>query len=158
MVGERVTTPLFLTLLAVHIPAGLIAVAAGAATALTDKTSPRHARLGRAYAYSLVVVAATAAVLAVLVWPNDVHLLALDAVAVAAAGVGVTARRRRWPGDTVHIVAMGTSYIALLTAFYVDNGPHLPLWNRLPTLAFWIGPAMLGVPLIARGVWRRRAT
>lgn len=44
---------------------------------------------------------------------------------------------------------MGTSYVALVTAFYVDNGPHLPLWDRLPPLAFWFLPGAIGFPLIA---------
>jgi hypothetical protein len=35
---------------------------------------------------------------------------------------------------------MGSSYLGLLTAFYVDNGPQLPLWNRLPDWSFWILP------------------
>jgi rsbT co-antagonist protein RsbR len=33
---------------------------------------------------------------------------------------------------------MGASYILMLTAFYVDNGPNLPLWSELPWLAFWV--------------------
>src|SRR5713226_5732494 len=33
-----------------------------------------------------------------------------------------------------HIVGMGLSYVLLLTAFYVDNGKNLPLWNRLPPI------------------------
>jgi hypothetical protein len=51
---------------------------------------------------------------------------------------------------------MGISYVAMLTAFYVDNGPHLPLWDRLPTLAFWLLPSAAGVPIIARAVRRAR--
>ena len=43
---------------------------------------------------------------------------------------------------------MGTSYIVLLTAFYVDNGPNLPLWRELPPLAFWILPSAVGIPII----------
>jgi hypothetical protein len=43
---------------------------------------------------------------------------------------------------------MGTSYILMLTAFYVDNGPNLPLWRDLPELAFWILPGAVGAPLI----------
>jgi hypothetical protein len=35
---------------------------------------------------------------------------------------------------------MGIAYTAMLAAFYVDNGPHLPLWDRLPTQAFWLLP------------------
>src|SRR6266568_987697 len=60
------------------------------------------------------------------------------AVAFTAATIGYLHRRLRRPGDTGHIAGMGTAYIAMLTAFYVDNGPHLPLWDRLPTVAFWL--------------------
>ena len=51
---------------------------------------------------------------------------------------------------------MGIAYTAMLTAFYVDNGPHLPLWDRLPTLAFWILPAAIAVPIITRAIIRSR--
>ena len=47
-----------------------------------------------------------------------------------------------------HIVLMGGSFIALLTGFYVDNGPHLPFWQHLPRWTFWILPTALGIPLI----------
>jgi hypothetical protein len=43
---------------------------------------------------------------------------------------------------------MGGSYIALLTGFYVDNGPFLPLWDRLPHLTYWLLPSLIGIPLI----------
>jgi hypothetical protein len=44
---------------------------------------------------------------------------------------------------------MGCSYITLLTAFYVDNGPHLPLWRLLPPIALWTLPTVLGtVPMV----------
>jgi hypothetical protein len=51
---------------------------------------------------------------------------------------------------------MGVGYVAMLTAFYVDNGPHLPLWDRLPPLAFWLLPSVIGAPLIARAIRRAR--
>jgi hypothetical protein len=51
---------------------------------------------------------------------------------------------------------MGVGYVAMLTAFYVDNGPHLPVWDRLPTLAFWLLPSAIGAPIIARAVIRAR--
>jgi hypothetical protein len=50
---------------------------------------------------------------------------------------------------------MGLAYIAMLTAFYVDNGPFLPLWNLLPQWALWIIPSLVGAPLIARAIVRR---
>jgi hypothetical protein len=43
---------------------------------------------------------------------------------------------------------MGVSYVLLLTAFYVDNGPHLPLWRALPPLAHWLIPSVVGVPIL----------
>jgi hypothetical protein len=49
---------------------------------------------------------------------------------------------------------MGFSYIALLTAFYVDNGPHLPVWDRLPPVVFWTAPALIGGVFIARALHR----
>jgi len=48
----------------------------------------------------------------------------------------------------VHIIGMGVSYTVLLTAFYVDNGPHLPLWRQLPTVAYWIAPGLFGLPIM----------
>ena len=51
---------------------------------------------------------------------------------------------------------MGGAYVAMLTAFYVDNGPHLPLWDRLPVLTFWLLPSAIGAPIIARAVIRAK--
>ncbi|HEV3494783.1 MAG TPA: DUF2306 domain-containing protein, partial [Actinomycetes bacterium] len=39
---------------------------------------------------------------------------------------------------------------------YVDNGPQLPVWDRLPSLAYWLLPSLIGVPLILRALARRR--
>lgn len=50
------------------------------------------------------------------------------------------------------------SRAALIMAFYVDNGPHLPLWDRLPGLSFWFLPAAIGTPLIVRAMTRARRT
>src|SRR5437660_4084235 len=145
----------FRTVLAIHVLAGLVCVASGAGAALSRKGRPRHLGLGRLYLRAIAVVCATALVLAGLRWPRDNHLAVLGAVAFAAALVGYRARGR--PGDTVHILGMGTSYVVMLTAFYVDNGRRLPLWSLLPTWAYWLVPALVGGPLILRAVRRRRA-
>jgi hypothetical protein len=150
------TAPLFLAVLAVHVLAGLTAVLTGAAAALSRKGSQRHVRSGRWFYRAITVVFATAAVLTAMRWRQDYHLLLIGAVAFAAAVTGVQHRRRHRAGDTGHIVGMGTAYVAMLTAFYVDNGPHLPLWDRLPPLAFWFLPSAVGVPIIIRAVRRAR--
>jgi hypothetical protein len=95
-------------------------------------------------------------VLAAMRWRQDWYLFLIGAVAFAAATIGYLHRRHHRPGDTGHIAGMGTAYVAMLTAFYVDNGPHLPLWDHLPHLAFWLLPSAIGAPVIARAVLRAR--
>jgi ABC-type nickel/cobalt efflux system permease component RcnA len=158
ILGDHVgsTAPVFLSFLAVHVIAGLVAVITGAAAALVRKGSPRHVRAGRWYYRAITVVFLTATALAAMRWRQDWYLFAIGAVAFTAATVGFQHRRRHRPGDTAHISGMGIGYVAMLTAFYVDNGPHLPLWDRLPTIAFWLLPSAIGAPLIARAVLRAR--
>ena len=144
------TAPVFLAILAVHVIVGMTAVITGAIAALARKGSPRHTRVGRWYYRAITVVFGTAAALAALRWRQDYYLFILGAVAFAAATIGYLHRHR--PGDTGHIVGMGIAYTAMLTAFYVDNGPHLPLRDRLPSLAFWLLPSAIAAPLIARAI------
>ncbi len=151
------TNPVFLAVLAVHVLAALTAVLAGAAAALTVKGSARHVRVGRRYYQAISVVFGTATVLTVMRPREDYPLILIGAVAFAAATVGYLHRRRHRPGDTAHISAMGVSYIAMLTAFYVDNGPHLPVWDHLPTLAFWFLPGVVGAPVLLRALARHRS-
>jgi len=150
------TMPVFLAFLAVHVLAGVTAVASGAAAAIVRKGSPRHVRAGRWYYRAVTVVFITAAVLAAMRWKQDYYLFILGAIAFTAATIGYRHRRRHQPGDTGHIVGMGAAYTVMLTAFYVDNGPHLPLWDHLPALAFWLLPSAIGAPVIARAIMRAR--
>lgn len=79
-------------------------------------------------------------------------------VAFTAAALGVRARRRRRRGwRRRHLLGMAVSYVALLTGFYVDNGPRLPLWNRLPDLSFWFLPSAVGLPVVLRARARHRS-
>lgn len=151
------SAPMFLAFLAIHVMAALTAVLSGAGAALTrDKGRGRHTRLGDIYVAAICVVFATGAVMAVMRFGEDYHLLIIGTLACGAALTGLVARRRRWPGDTVHIVGMGGSYIALLTAFYVDNGRQLPVWDHLPVIAYWLLPGLIGIPVIIRAVGRAR--
>jgi hypothetical protein len=148
---------LFDVALACHIAAGLTCVITGLLAATAPKRPGRHPTSGRTYFWSLAVVFASSTTMAVLRFAHDWHLLLIGTVAFGAASLGYLARRRRRPGWLrVHIPAMGGSYIALFTGFYVDNGPHLPLWDRLPALAYWLLPSLVGVPLILRAMARRR--
>ena len=150
------TAPAFLAILAVHVIAGLTAVITGAAAALARKGSPRHVRAGRWYYRAITIVFVTATALAIMRWAQDYYLFILGAVAFTAATTGYLHRRWRRPGDAGHILGMGIAYTAMLTAFYVDNGPHLSLWDRLPAVAFWLGPSAVAAPVITRALIRAR--
>jgi uncharacterized membrane protein len=139
-------SPAFLVVLGVHVLAGLAAVLTGLAAMVARKGRGRHSSFGTLYYRSLLLVCVTMAGLSVVRWAEDYHLFVLGTLAFAAAFVGRRAVRRQQVGR--HLVGMGSSYILLLTAFYVDNGAHLPLWRELPTLAYWLLPAAIGLPLI----------
>ncbi|GAA1305331.1 hypothetical protein Psi02_79230 [Planotetraspora silvatica] len=145
--------PLFLTALAFHVAAGLTCVTSGATAALTRKGSSRHKRFGRAYLWGLVVVFITLSVMSATRWRENAHLFAIGTLAFAAGLTGYMNRRHR---PDIHILGMGASYVLFLTGFYVDNGPHLPLWDRLPPVAYWMLPTLIGLPVITRAIARRR--
>lgn len=146
---------LFTSVLAAHIAAALACVIAGALALLSPKRRGRHPRSGTIYYGALGLVFVSASILSVLRWPQDADLLVLGTLAFGVASVGYAARRMRWSGwVSAHIVGMSLSYVILLTAFYVDNGPRLPLWQLLPHLTYWLLPGAIGLPLIIRALRR----
>jgi uncharacterized membrane protein len=149
------TSPLFLAVVAVHVAFGLTCVVTGAMAMLSPKRRGRHSAFGTAYFWALAAVAMSAGALAAMRWTQDAVLFLLGALAFASALLGRTAARRRWNGwPRLHILGMGSSYVLMLTAFYVDNGKSLPIWKDLPELAYWLTPVVAGVPLIAFALLR----
>ena len=143
------SSPLFLSIVAVHVVAGLVCTVTGIVAMLAAKRSGRHPSAGTIYYWSLVVVFLSMAALSILRWPANTHLFVLGVPSFGVATVGRTARRRLWRSWLrLHISGMGSSYILLLTAFYVDNGPNLPVWRSLPALAYWLLPSIVGLPLL----------
>jgi uncharacterized membrane protein len=148
-------SPIFLSVLGIHVALGLACVVTGAIAMLSPKGPGRHPQLGTTYYWALAAVFGTASILSAMRWAETYHLIVLGALSFVAATLGRTARRRRWRNWVrVHIASLGASYVFLLTAFYVDNGPNLPLWNRLPQIAFWLLPAVVGAPLVLRALLR----
>jgi hypothetical protein len=144
------SSPLFLSIVAVHVVAGLVCTFAGIVAMFSAKAPGRHPSAGTVYFWSLVVVFLTMTALSILRWPENIHLFALGILSFSAGVVGRMVRRRSWLGWlAVHVTAMAVSYILLLTAFYVDNGPHLPLWRSLPPLVHWLLPSVVGLPILA---------
>lgn len=146
---------LFNALLGVHVLAGLSCVVTGAIAMLSEKRRGRHPRMGTIYFGMLAIVFATMTGMSVMRWSQDRHLFLIGLVSFALASLGYAARKIRWRGwIRFHITGMGSSYIALLTAFYVDNGPNLPVWNLLPHVAYWFVPSLVGLPLLFRALAR----
>ncbi len=146
--------PVFLVAVGVHIIAGITCVVSGIVAMVSPKGGRIHITFGRVYVGGIAVVFATMAVMAVIRWPLDNHLAVMGLIALVATGLGFL-NRRRHGSDTWHIFAMGVSYVALLTAFYVDNGSALPVWSLLPPWVFWVLPTIVGAPLIAGAIGRR---
>jgi hypothetical protein len=143
------SSPIFLSIVAVHVAAGLVCTIAGIVAMLAPKRTGRHPSAGSVYYWSLVVVFVSMAALSILRWPENTHLFVLGVLSFAAGTIGRTARRQLWNGWVrLHIAGMAISYILLLTAFYVDNGPHLPLWRSLSPMAHWLLPSVIGFPVL----------
>ena len=147
--------PVFLAVVRFHIVVGIACVATGAIAMLSQKGRGRHSTFGTVYYWCLAIVVATATGLSLVRWAENYHLFFLGAFAFAAASIARTALRHRWRNWVrLHILGMGSSYILMLTAFYVDNGKNLPLWSELPQIAFWLLPAGLGMPLLMYALLR----
>lgn len=150
--------PVFLATLLVHVASAVTCGIAGALAATARKQPGRHTRSGVVYLYGMAVVYVTATVLAVQRWRQDWHLFLIATVAFGLAIAGWWAHRRHRPLWMIqHGWAMAGSYVGLFTGFYVDNGPHLPLWDRLPHLLYWLVPAAVGTPLTVLALRRNGA-
>jgi hypothetical protein len=146
-------SPVFLAILGVHVAIGIACVLAGAAAMGSPKRAGRHPRFGTVYFWGLAMLFATTCALSAIRWHP--HLFVLGSLSLAAAIAGREARRHRRPGWLpLHVLGMGLSYVLMLTAFYVDNGPNLPVWRHLPAIAYWIAPAAIGMPLMLRSIRR----
>jgi hypothetical protein len=145
------TSPWFLGGVAIHVAMGLVCVVTGIGAMLSRKGRGRHSRYGTVYFWFLLGVFVTATGLAIVRWDEDWHLFVLGVFSFATALIArqvlrqdPTSRSRR----QIHVVGMASSYILLLTAFYVDNGKSLPIWKDLPTITYWLAPAAVGLPLL----------
>ncbi|HZR72726.1 hypothetical protein [Bradyrhizobium sp.] len=142
-------SPVFLAVVGIHVLLGLVCTITGIVAMLMVKGRGRHSDVGTIYYWCLSGVFVTAIGLSIVRLPEDYHLAILAALSFGSAYFGRRALRHRWRNwPVLHLSGMGTSYILLMTAFYVDNGKNLPLWRELPQIAFWILPGAIGIPII----------
>ena len=141
--------PLFIGIVVIHIFLGIICVGSGLVAMLSSKRRGSHTKFGNVYYISLLLIFITVLPLSIMRWPLNNHLLILGTMSFVSAYYGRRLARRPvglW--TRIHTILMGASYILLLTAFYVDNGKNLPVWNLLPQYSFWIIPSAIGIPIL----------
>lgn len=156
-IGMLLKSSAFFSMLGVHILAGVICVVTGIVTMASEKRPGLHPICGTIYHRGLAVLVVSAVFLAATDWTNDRVLLVIGAISLGASYLGRMARRRRWQAWVgTHITSMGCSFIAMLTAFCVEEGKSLPGLSRLPRLSYWFLPALVGAPLIIQAVVRYR--
>lgn len=143
----------FLGIVGLHVLVALGCLIFGLRAMLLTKGRGRHSSAGTIYFWCMSGVFVTAAALAFMRFAEDYILFLLAALAFSLVALGRLAIYRGW-SLRYHAVLMGSSYIVLVTAFYVDNGKNLPFWRDLPVIAYWLGPALVGVPLILRALAR----
>jgi len=142
-------------ILGLHVPAGLLATLQGARAMLAAKGGAKHRRAGRGFVYALGALCVTGAGLVATRGRPVAYLLGFVLACPLLATIGYRARQRA--RATVHILGMAGAYVAMLTAFYVDNGPKLPIWRMLPASWFWFLPSLAAAPLLVRAL-RRHAS
>jgi hypothetical protein len=146
---------MFLTIVGFHVLVGFVCVVTGVIAMLSQKRPGRHPTLGTVYFWSLSAVFVSATILSAVRWAQNYHLFILGTLSFSAASLGRMASRQRWRSWVrLHLTGMGLSYILLLTAFYVDNGHSLPIWKDLPSIAYWLTPGAVGIPLIVFALLR----
>lgn len=150
--------------LVVHAASGLTAGVTGVLAFRAPKRRGRHHRWGKCYLWAYTVVFLTATLLSVQRWPADAYLFALATIGygLSLGGYGVRRFRRKpflvrvlgkqW--IVVHIVGVIGSYVVLWTAFYVDNAHLIPGLKQLPTLTFWVLPALIALPFTMLSLFR----
>lgn len=147
----------FFPILGVHILAGLVCIVTGIMSMVSKKRAGLHPRCGTIYHWGLAVLVISAGFLGAVHWTDDRVLLVLGAISLGASSLGRTARRRHWQTWVgTHIISMDCSFIAMLTAFCVEEGKSLPGLSKLPRLTYWFLPALIGTPFIVRALVRHR--
>jgi hypothetical protein len=139
----------FLTFIVIHIFLGLTCVISGVVAMLSKKAKGPHSKAGQIYYWAMTALFVTVIITSVMRWPHNIHLLIVGSFAYFLTYYGQWLTRTRKPNWTrLHTICMGSSYVLLITGFYVDNGKNLPFWNQFPLLFFWLFPSVIGIPII----------
>lgn len=141
-------------------PLGLFRAASGltllvlgflALTARKSRAS-RHAGVGEAYFWTLLVVRGSAMLVGARnPGPTLFEIMTPPTLALGILGY-VMAKRRPKGWLSWHIIGQGGSYIGVVTAFGFQVFPRVLPESVVLTVAYWLLPTLLGTALINRTV------
>lgn len=97
----------------IHIAACLLALAAGAVALLAAKGSPLHRKSGRVFVAAMLIMTASAAMLAIFVVPNRVNVVAAVPTFYPVCTALLTVTRQ---AAEIRAVTVALMLVALLTA------------------------------------------
>src|SRR5689334_13738320 len=89
-------SPFFLTVLSIHVLAGLTCVVAGVGAMLAKKQHGIHSKAGSIYYRVLWIAFITATIIAVLRWKEDYHLFILGLISFCSAVIAKRAVKYKW--------------------------------------------------------------
>ena len=147
--------PLEAALRAVHVAAGFAGLVLGPVVLAVRKRRGIHTRLGELYFASVTVVCATSVLIALQDWKRLWLFFAVGTGTYAIALPGYLAaklRLRRW--ILFHAVGQASSYVALLSAFIVNNLQPLTGLTGIPFAVRALVPMFIGTCLVAWLAWQ----
>lgn len=140
---------LFAVLLVIHIMAGTVCLLTGIMASNVRKKRGTHTLIGEVYHGGYLVIFFTSILMAIMNWSESAYLFYIAIFSYGLALLGYVAKKCRWKnGLGVHIGGMLGSFIGIITAILVVNGPKIPYLNEIPPLYLWFLPTLIGTPVI----------
>ena len=133
-----------------HVTAGAAALVLGPIALWAPKRVGLHSRMGDLYFAMVTAVCASAVVLAGLRWAESAFFLPIAVGTYAFALPGYLAAKRRWRGWLLmHVIGQTSSYVALVTAFIVNNIQAIAGVHGVPFAVRALVPMFLGTCVVA---------
>ena len=138
------------TLRVIHIAAGIAGLLLGPIAMWAPKRPGLHPLIGEFYFAAVTCVCISAAALAGLDWPRSAFFLPVAVGTYAFALPGYLASKRRRRGWLLtHAVGQASSYVAMATAFVVNNVRAVDGVGGIPFAVRSLVPMFVGTCLVA---------
>ncbi|MBT6156948.1 MAG: DUF2306 domain-containing protein [Planctomycetaceae bacterium] len=135
----------------VHVAAGFAALTLGPVAMSVRKRRGSHTRVGEVYHWLVLVACLLAVVVVLFDWRRLYWFVPISVGSYAFAFLGYVAVKKRWHGWLEwHVIGQLGSYIAMVTAFLVNNWHTVSQFTglRIPMIVVWLLPSIVGSPII----------